>query len=321
MLLLPFIHSLSVLASYSFCMFYMLFLSNFYSFPVSWLVAIKLCIILFKIKILFCPCNCIGLEIFGLGSTYWFHGFRGIPFYPEAAQLLQSIPLLSLMPDAPPPIAQYLSQLPLGSNSSSGSAPHTSNYHYPLTFISTLMPICTSCPIFFAAHLVSSLTFLPALISPPVDCGSTLWWDNLSPGNGGIHSSWQGVFVFPPPLVLHHLLCHIIHPLDLLPTCMWLKIWCSEDDEKDDKMDECSTLRLSALEFMIGYQKLVRKGWISSSGRDGWVVWRWDGDEGFGSLVKAPPALYEQASDCLACAMGGRYVLPPSKYFFLKKLS
>lgn len=91
----------------------------------------------------------------------------------EVAQLSQSTSLLSPMLNTLPPLSQFLSQPPLGSNSSSGSAPRTSNYHYLSTFLSAVTPLCTSHPNLFSPHLVSLLTFLPALILPPVDCGPT----------------------------------------------------------------------------------------------------------------------------------------------------
>jgi hypothetical protein len=124
----------------------------------------------------------------------------------EAAQLSQSTSLLSPMLDTLPPLAQSLSQPPLGFNSSSGSAPRTSNYHYLSTFLSTLTPLCTSHPNLFSPHLVSLLTFLPALILPPVDCDPTPTMGRPFPGNGGISNGRQGAFVFPGVFTIFFLL-------------------------------------------------------------------------------------------------------------------
>ena len=77
-------------------------------------------------------------------------------------------------------LAQSLSQPPLGSSYSLGPAPRTSNYHYLSTFLSVLTPLCTSHPNLFYPHLVSLLTFLPALILPPVNCGLHRQWVDLS---------------------------------------------------------------------------------------------------------------------------------------------
>ena len=179
----------------------------------------------------------------------------------ETAQLSQSTSLLSPMLDTLPPLAQSLSQPPLGSDSSSDSAPRTSNYHYLSTFLSALTPLCTSHPNLFAPHLVSLLTFLPALILPPVDCGPTPTLGRPFPGNGGISNGRQGAFVFPPPESSQS----TSSPSSAGPSNSNQN--SIEENEKDDERDERSTLRLSALEFMISLSEagpnMVRKvpGW------------------------------------------------------------
>lgn len=166
------------------------------------------------------------------------------------------------MLDTLPPLAQSLSQPPLGFNSSSGAAPRTSNYHYLSTFLSTLTPLCTSHPNLFSPHLVSLLTFLPALILPPVDCGPTPTIGRPFPGNGGISNGRQGVFLFPPPSESTS-----SSPSSAGPSNLNSNQNSIEDNEKDDERDERSTLRLSALEFMISLSEagpnMVRKvpGW------------------------------------------------------------
>ena len=183
----------------------------------------------------------------------------------EAAQLSQSSSLLSPMLDTLPPLALSLSQPPLGSNSSSDSAPRTSNYHYLSTFLSALTPLCTSHPNLFSPHLASLLTFLPALILPPVDCGPTPTLGRPFPGNGGISNGRQGVFVFPPPSESSQSTSS--SPSSPGPSNSHPNQSSTEDNEKDDERDERSTLRLSALEFMISLSEagpnMVRKvpGW------------------------------------------------------------
>ena len=172
------------------------------------------------------------------------------------------------MLDTLPPLAQSLSQPPLGSNSSLSSAPRTSNYHYLSTFLSTLTPLCTSHPMLFAPHLISLLTFLPALILPPVDCGPTPTVGRPFPGNGGVTNSRQGVFVFPPLSESSATSpSPSSSPSSAGPSNSHSNQNSIEDDEKDNERDERSTLRLSALEFMISLSEarpnMVRKvpGW------------------------------------------------------------
>ncbi|PPQ74728.1 hypothetical protein CVT26_005110 [Gymnopilus dilepis] len=237
----------------------------------------------------------------------------------DPTQLAQSISLLSPMLDTLPSLANSLSQPPLGSNSNSASAPKSSNYHYLSTFLSALTPLTTSHPILFAPHLQTLLTFLPSLILPPVDCGPTPTvgrpFPAASRGGGG-----GSAFVFPPPGGGGE----SIQDEDAA---------AAEDDEEKD---ERSTMRLSALEFMISLSEarpnMVRKvpGWVEVMVRaclEG--MGELDEDEGAGpgleawlnedpssnsssAEMEAPPALYEHSLDRLACAMGGRSVLPPA---------
>lgn len=161
----------------------------------------------------------------------------------DATQLAQSISLLSPMLDTLVDLSNSLSQPPLGATSK------TSNYHYLSTFLSTLTPLCATHPILFSPHLQSLLTFLPSLILPPVDCGPTPTVSRPFPPGGR-----SGAFLFPPPT----------HAADE----------DEEDNENggshgdaDEERDERSTLRLSALEFMISLSEarpnMVRKvnGW------------------------------------------------------------
>ena len=161
----------------------------------------------------------------------------------DATQLAQSISLLSPMLDTLADLAATLSQPPLGTPPNTQAK--TSNYHYLSTFLSTLTPLASSHPILFSPHLQSLLRFLPTLILPPVDCGRTPTVNRPFPtGTGG-----GGAFQFPPPSG---------------------GAGDEDDDERpdeDDERDERSTLRLSALEFMISLTEarpnMVRKlpGW------------------------------------------------------------
>ena len=133
-------------------------------------------------------------------------------------------------------LCDSLSQPPLGSSSS--ISPLKSNYHYLSTFLSDLTPLCTTHPILFAPHLQNLLSCLPSVILPTVDCGPTPTVGRPFPTPGGR----QGAFVFPPPT--HTTL-----------------------NDLSEEHDERSTLRLSALEFMISLTEarpnMVRKvsGW------------------------------------------------------------
>ena len=92
------------------------------------------------------------------------------------------------------------------------------------------------------------------------------------PENGGISNGRQGVFVFPPPSESSQSTSS--SPSSASPSNLHSNQNSVEDNEKDDERDErsSSTLRLSALEFMISLSEaglnMVRKvpgGQISSS--------------------------------------------------------
>jgi hypothetical protein len=130
-------------------------------------------------------------------------------------------------------LSDSLSHPPLGASSSSKSS-----YYYLSTFLSDLTPLCTTHPTLFAPHLQNLLSFLPPIILPSVDCGPTPTVGRPFPNAG----SRQGSFIFPPPAST---------PLQ----------------DANDERDERSTLRLSALEFMISLSEarpnIVKKvsGW------------------------------------------------------------
>lgn len=243
----------------------------------------------------------------------------------DASQLSKSLSLLSPMLDTLPALASSLSATPVPTSSSP-----TSNYHHLSTFFSTLTPLCTTHPTLFAPHLPALLTFLPGLILPPVDCGPTPTVGRPFPGGSG---SRQGAFVFPPPST---------NPSSPPPSPLSTSAASSaspqpqgdQDTGEDD--DQKQTLRLSTLEFMLSLSEakpsMVKKvpGWVeimvracleamgefeedegTGSGLDAWLA-EDPSNNSSSSDTESPPTLYEQSLDRLACAMGGRVVLPPA---------
>ncbi|KAF9541179.1 ARM repeat-containing protein [Agrocybe pediades] len=249
----------------------------------------------------------------------------------DSNQLALSISLLSPMLETLPQLANSLSQPPLGAESSPTTA-RTSNYHYLSTFLSTLTPLTTSHPIIFAPHLQTLLTFLPNLILPPVDCGPTPTAVRPFPAAAGAGGSGgrRSAFMFPPGGSSSN--GGMDNGLDDSDDDTQ-NVDGEEDDvnaELDLERDERSTLRLSALEFMISLSEsrpsMVKKvnGWTDVIVRaclEGMGELE-DEDEGWlkedppmvssSAETDAPPALYEQSLDRLACAMGGRAILPPA---------
>ena len=128
------------------------------------------------------------------GSTHGFVGFSCIPFCGWGSSALPIIILTFSDAWHPPPPCSI---------SLSTSTRLQFFFRFRSTYIQLSLlihiPFCTSHPNLFSPHLASLLTFLPALILPPVDCGPTPTLGRPFPGNGGISNGWQGVFVFPPP--------------------------------------------------------------------------------------------------------------------------
>jgi len=111
-----------------------------------------------------------------------------------------------------------------------------SNFYYLSTFLSDLTPLSTTHPILFAPHLQNLLSFLPSIVLPSPDCGPTPTVGKPFPAVGQ-----QGAFILPPPTI--------------------------SPQDHHEVNDERSTLRLSALEFMVSLTEarpnMVRKltGW------------------------------------------------------------
>jgi len=176
----------------------------------------------------------------------------------DASQLSKSVSLLSPMLDTLPALASSLSVPPAPTTSSSP----TSNYHHLSAFFSTLTPLCTTHPTLFAPHLPVLLTFLPALILPPVDCGPTPTVGRPFPGSTGPR---QGAFVFPPPSPNPSSPTASPPSASPLPSASPHLQGEADTSEEDDQKQ---TLRLSALEFMLSLseakQSMVKKvsGWV-----------------------------------------------------------
>ncbi|KAI0253631.1 armadillo-type protein [Lactifluus subvellereus] len=170
--------------------------------------------------------------------------------------------------------------------------PSLSHAHLP-RFLITLTPLTSSHPQLFAPHLHVLLSFLPALIIPSADSGPTPTVARPFPGTQS--------FTFPPT------------PNGVPP----------DDDELDEEAEE---VRKAALEFMISLSEakptMVRRvdGWVSAIVRgclggmgelrdDELSTWL-DADPAEDPTDDTYPHVYEQSLDRLACAVGGRAVLP-----------
>ncbi|KAG5641749.1 hypothetical protein DXG03_004294 [Asterophora parasitica] len=245
----------------------------------------------------------------------------------DAQQLAQAVPLMHPMLQTLPSLAHTLSlSHPFASQppaSAASTSSPTSNYHHLSVFLAVLTPLCSSHPMLFAPHLPALIQFLPALILPPTDSGPTPTVGRPFPHRTASSSSSSsgsggGGFIFPPSNASDSA--------------------ADEDDAElaalTEEDDLRQTLRLSAMEFMISLSEakpgMVRKqaGWteivvracleamgeFDEEAEGGLAVWLADDPSNNSSSMEmdSPPALYEQSLDRLACAMGGRAVLPPA---------
>ena len=178
-------------------------------------------------------------------------------------QLSQSTVLLSPMLETLPALAQHTghihpSVIPASTPSPTLSPDSEASYYSHLsTFLTTLTPLASSHPYLFQPHLPALLSFLPALILPTVDAGPTPTVSRPFPSASSSSSASsengrQPAFVFPPV------------PSSSSPPVPSLS---SPELNNEDEEDEKSTLRLSALEFMISLSEakpaMVKKvpGW------------------------------------------------------------
>ncbi|TFY78196.1 hypothetical protein EWM64_g5813 [Hericium alpestre] len=167
-------------------------------------------------------------------------------------------------------------------------------------FLNTLTPLTTSSAQLFAPHLAALLRFLPALILPSADPGPT-------PTVARPFPSPQSSFIFPPP-------ANNGKERDT-----------SDLEELDEEAEEA---RKAALEFMISLSEakpaMVRRvdGWVNMIVRgclggmgelrdDELEAWL-DADPAEDPTDDTYPRVYEQSLDRIACAIGGKAVLPPA---------
>ncbi|KAF7319099.1 hypothetical protein HMN09_00246200 [Mycena chlorophos] len=259
----------------------------------------------------------------------------------EPGQLAQSLALMhpiletlhSLVQMLPAP-GQLATAHPLRGATPSPSAPEMDTGPSPFvnltTFLTTLTPLCSSHPGLFQPHLAALLTFFPALILPSPDPGETPTISRMGEpnGSGERHSGGGGgAFAFPPPA----------SPSSPGATSSPQKTVTETEQTRaarDLDADERQTMRLAALEFMVSLSEarasMVKRvdGWVPiivraclegmgefEDDRDGEALRAWleeDPSANSASDGDSAPAMYEQSLDRLACAVGGRAVLPPA---------
>ncbi|KAF7325964.1 hypothetical protein MKEN_00447300 [Mycena kentingensis (nom. inval.)] len=265
----------------------------------------------------------------------------------EPGQLAQSLALMhpiletlhSLVQMLPAP-GQLATAHPLHGTTTSTRSPSTmdagtSPYVNLTTFLTTLTPLCSSHPSLFQPHLAALLTFFPALILPSPDPGETPTVSRMSDGPGGgttdrpsNGNGGGGAFAFPPPASPHS-------PGASPSSTVGAQVDADTDRAaRDLDADERQTMRLAALEFMVSLSEarasMVRRvdGWVPiivraclegmgefEEDRDGEGLRSWleeDPSANSTSDTESAPEMYEQSLDRLACAVGGRTVLPPA---------
>jgi hypothetical protein len=196
----------------------------------------------------------------------------------DAHQLAQSLSLLY-------PMLDTLPSLP--------------NMHLK-TFLSSLTPLCSSHPTLFVPHLLALLSFLRALIMPTADPGPT-------PTVAKPFPATSTSFAFPPGQTVQQ---------------------SNEGDVETVEDDEKQQVRRAALELMVTLSEakpsMVKRveGWtpaivraclegmgeLPEEGLEAWL----EADPSEESQDESYPQVYEQSLDRLACALGGKEVLPPA---------
>ncbi|CAL1712081.1 unnamed protein product [Somion occarium] len=179
--------------------------------------------------------------------------------------------------------------------------PYLSHSQLP-SFLSTLTPLASSHPQLFAPHLHNLLKFLPGLIIPSSDPGPTPTVARPNPAGGSS-------FVFPPPSADEK-----------------GKSPATGDLSADD--EEAEEVRKAALEFMLslsearpsmvrrvdGWTTAIVRGCLASMGEipeEETTIWL-EADPAEDPTDDTYPHVYEQSLDRLACALGGKAVLPPA---------
>lgn len=221
------------------------------------------------------------------------------------------------------------------------SALNTSNYSSAptlATFITSLTPLATSHPTLFAPQLPNLVNFLPGLVLPPMgDEGVT---PTVARPLGGAPRATgtrpHRSFTFPPPTP------PTTTPLSTGPGRHGLNLNTSfsistanthTNTHSHDDDETAKELRLTALEFMLSLSE-AKPSMVKRV--DGWVgvvvraclegMGEFDEDETGSELrewlnedpsvsssdTDSTPSLYEQSLDRLACALGGKAILPPA---------
>ncbi|KAF9236016.1 armadillo-type protein [Melanogaster broomeanus] len=177
--------------------------------------------------------------------------------------------------------------------------PSLPNVHLK-TFLSSLTPLCSSHPTLFAPHLIALLSFLRALIMPTSDSGPT-------PTVAKPFPNTSTSFAFPPG------------------DGQQQNDECDAEAAADDEKEQ---VRRAALEAMISLSEakpsMVKRveGWTLAIVRaclegmgempeDGLEAWL-EADPSEDSQDESYPHVYDQSLDRLACALGGKEVLPPA---------
>ncbi|KZP09493.1 ARM repeat-containing protein [Athelia psychrophila] len=191
-------------------------------------------------------------------------------------------------------------------------------------FIGALTPLASTNPGLFAPHLRALLGFLPGLILPSADPGPT---PTVAKPYAGAGAAARSHFAFPPPA---HLTGGALSgsPINGHGNGKG-GIGDDEDDNADADADaEKEEVRKSALEFMLSLSEakpgMVKKvdGWAGAVVRaclegmgeiadDELDVWL-EADPAEDPTADTYPHAYESSLDRLACALGGRAVLPPA---------
>ncbi|KAJ3514366.1 hypothetical protein NMY22_g14756 [Coprinellus aureogranulatus] len=250
----------------------------------------------------------------------------------EPGQLAQSLSLMYPVLETVHFLSQNLLQPPL--HPSSSTEKPSSNTVHLTQFLTALTPLCSTNPALFQPHLSALLSFMPQLILPAVDCGPTPTVSRPFPTSRSASqsSTGGGAFVFPLPGDAPSSLSSSPSSSHSNGNGNNDEDTSEEDALEQEEKDERSALRLAALEFMVSLSEarpgMVKRvqGWVEvlvraclegmgelDEDEAGVRVREWlKEDPSLASDTDEGPAMYEQSIDRLACALGGKAVLPPA---------
>ncbi|OBZ65152.1 Importin subunit beta-3 [Grifola frondosa] len=161
-------------------------------------------------------------------------------------------------------------------------------------FLGTLTPLASSHPVLFLPHIPALLSFLPALLLPTVDAGPTPTVARPNPAGGG------SMFTFPPAAP---------------STDTAIEANAEEEEVRRAALEfmvSLSEARPSALRYVDGWTAAVVRGCLEGMGEipeDETEIWL-EADPAEDPTDDTYPHVYEQSLDRLACALGGKAVLP-----------